>query len=104
MWAAGKRFTHSSLRPPSPSGTLTLMVSLAPCIYPRPYPNSPADKTQHEESNQKKVISAIGGPQLRAEAILVRPQRPSVVRTEIKAVNQHRSGTPPRIGLNSLIH
>ena len=57
MWAAGKLFTHSSLRPPSPSGTLTLMVSLAPCRYPRPYPTSAAERTQPEERSQKKVIS-----------------------------------------------
>ena len=79
------RFAHSSLRPRSPSGTLALTVSLTPCRYPSPYPNSTADKTQPEESSQKKVISPTSGPQLRAEAILVRPQQPSAVRTEIKA-------------------
>jgi hypothetical protein len=64
---------------------LAVLVSLTPCRYPRPYPNSTADKTQPEESSQKKVISPTSGPQLRAEAILVGPQQPSAVRTEIKA-------------------
>ena len=76
---------YTSLEPPSPSGTLALMVSLTPFRYPRPYPNSPADKTQPEESSQKKVISPTSGPQLRADAVLVRPEQPSPVRTDIKA-------------------
>src|SRR5216683_4468084 len=76
---------QSSLKPRSPSSTLSLMVSLTPCRNPRPYPNRLADKTHAEKSSQKRVISPTSGPQLRAEAILVRPQQPSAVRTEIKA-------------------
>src|SRR6266852_9160271 len=66
------RFAHSPLRPRSPSETLALTVSLTPCRYPRPYPNSPADKTQPEESSQKKVISPTA-----ARSYVLRPSNPA---------------------------